>query len=403
LSRRRVDPVAGGCSTIGKLPLVLEGHAVPGRAVSARGSRFTDDRGDVWVDFDMALGSVIWGHGREDFADAIKEAFLECDAASVPTVRERDAAWSLLNRLDRYEQVRFFKTGADACSAAVRLARAATRRPIVAADGYHGWHDWSVAWAYPDDARTLGILPAVKDAVQPLNPGDDGAVARRALFDVGDRLAAIVLRPEAWRPDALAEIAEHCRAAGAVLVFDEVTSHFKYGRAGTAGAIGIFPDLLCISKGLANGLPLAAVLGKERLMRHATSSRISTTYATESIALAAAMLGERLLDAADEWPTWRDTLFDVVQSIRMRVEEIGLSNEVELIVHPGFFSIERRGTPFKSDPLRSHIVGHLGARRLFSRGWFHGSDRHTAEDWFALRTALDDALVAWAAGDGRTS
>jgi glutamate-1-semialdehyde 2,1-aminomutase len=393
---RGIDPVAGGCSTTGKLPLDLDGHPRPGRAVAASGACFRDDEGVVWLDFDMALGSVVWGHGREDFADAIRDALLECDAASVPTVLERDAALALLERLDRYEQVRFLKSGSDACSAAVRIARAAVGRSAISTDGYHGWHDWSVARAYPDEAVALGILPEVKAAVHLLDPAQGVENALAMLESLAAELAAVIVRPEAWSSDALAQLALVAREFGALLIFDEVTSHFKYGRTGVAGAIGLWPDLLCVSKGLANGLPLAAVLGSERVMRHAASARISTTYATESTALAALLLGEQLLADVPEWPSWRRPLGEVVEKVHSGLRRYELTHELRLVAHPGFFSIERAGIPFKSDPLRYHVAGMLADRGIFSRGWFHGSDRHTAEDWDRLAAALESALRAWA-------
>jgi glutamate-1-semialdehyde 2,1-aminomutase len=393
----RPDPVASGCSTLGKLPITIGGRASPVRAISTAGACFHDEGGGVWLDFDMALGSVVWGYGRSDFAEAIRDALIQCGAASVPTMRERDAACALLRRLPQYEQVRFFKTGSDACSAAVRLARAATGREMIAADGYHGWHDWSVSRAYSDDARTLGILPEVKAAVRSLQPEASADAARAVLQETGERLAAVIVRPEAWNRESLSVVIDQARILGALVIFDEVTSHFKYGRRGVAGMLSCWPDLLCVSKGLANGLPLATVLGHERVMRFAAPARITTTFATESTAFAALMLGERLLSAAAEWPSWRSDARRVIDYCRHLIHRAGLEPEIRMVVHPGFFSIEPAHEPFKESALRYHIIGLLRERRIFSRGWFHGSDLHRPEHWDALGEALEAALLSWPA------
>jgi glutamate-1-semialdehyde 2,1-aminomutase len=394
MSRPDIDPVASGCSTLGKLPLSLERHLHPGKVVSASGASFKDEHGASWLDFDMALGSVVWGYGRAAFGDALRDAWLSCCAASVPTLAEHAAAEQLLDRLPRYDQVRFFKTGSDVCSAAIRLCRATTGRDFIATDGYHGWHDWSVARAYSDDSRTLGVLTAVREAVVPLEPE---AGAEPALQRLGDApsVAGVMLRPEAWRPGELARLVNTCRHDAIPIIFDEVTSHFKYGRAGVAGTIDLWPDLLCISKGLANGLPLAALLGPQAIMSQAGSAKISTTYATEGTAFAAMMVGERLLADSPEWPSWRGLLGETVTRLIDLVRSLRLDAELQFVVHPGFFSIQRRNVPFKPDPFRLHVAAVLAAKGIFSRGWFHGSDVHTAADFTALEDALAKALHGW--------
>lgn len=389
------EPVAGGCSTIGKLPLRAPGRATPNRARTARGSTFIDESNVTWLDFDMALGSVVWGHGRREFADAISTAYRTCGAPSVPSLLERKAALALLRRLPQFEQLRFFKTGADACSASVRIARAATRRPLIAIDGYHGWHDWSVARAYSDDPRTLGVLPSVKRNVLKLNPQAPAAALSTLRAAAGD-LAGVIVRPEAWSRSTLARFRAICRSQRAILIFDEVTSHFKYGKTGRAGALGLWPDMLCISKGLANGLPLAATLGSEALMRYAVVARISSTYASESTALAALIVGDALLGDARQWPSWREALADVIAAVRRAIRRQKLTG-IEIVGHPGFFSLERAGIPFRTDPFRQHLVACLADDLLFTRGWFHGSDQHTEADWRRLRRGLESALASWAA------
>jgi glutamate-1-semialdehyde 2,1-aminomutase len=220
-------------------------------------------------------------------------------------------------------------------------------------------------------------------------------LAKRTITAIADRLAAIIIRPEAWSPQAIGEFSGLCRQTGMILIFDEVTSHFKYGRHGAAGKLGIWPDLLCISKGLANGLPLSALLGSEALMRHANSARISTTYASECTALAALMVGEHLMSQSPSWPVWQREMGLVVQGIQRQIYALDISSELEIVQHPGFFSIQSKGKPFRDDPFRYYLVGHLADHGIFTRGWFHGSDNHTPADWQRLQWALSDSLSRW--------
>lgn len=382
------------CSTAGKLPLIDAASGGPDLWVSGSGPRFVDRRGRSWLDFDLCLGTVVWGHGRPEITAAVAEAVSAGSAPSIPSLLEGRAAELLLRRLRAYETARFFKTGGDSCAAAVRLARCATGRDIIASDGYHGWHDWGIAGAYPDLEESLGVPEAVRRQNLRLDPADgEEAVARMA--QQGDRLAAAIVRPEAWEPEMLARLSEQCRRQGAILIADEVTSHFKYSRVGSAAALGVTPDMICVSKGLANGLPLAALLGPRRLVDLTASARISSTNSSETASLAAMIACEGLLSRAAAWPVWGAGLARVTAYIHQYLQQCGLGGHFSVVQHPGFFSIERPGVAFGLDPFRRHVVRTLGRTGIYSRGWFHGSDAHGPEDWRRLQEALIEALRSW--------
>jgi len=384
------------CSTSGKLPLIPLDEGGPDLWVSGEGARFADRGGRTWLDFDLCLGTVVWGHGRREVIEAAALAMQAGSAPSVPSVQEDAAAATLLRRLARYESVRFFKTGGDSCAAAVRLARQATGRDMIVSDGYHGWHDWGVAGAYPETAESLGVPEAARRLDVRVDPADGEASAMGCLTGQGKELAACVLRPEAWPGEVLRRLAIRIRELGALLICDEVTSHLKYSKSGCAAALGVDPDMLCISKGIANGLPLAALLGPARLLDVAGAARISSTNSSETASLAALTACEDLLARAPAWPVWRDSLAAVIEAVAKELHRSGADSKLTIISHPGFFSIERRGIAFATDPFRRHIVASLGRRGLYSRGWFHGSDAHGVRDWEQLEEALCLALRDWA-------
>lgn len=381
------------CSTSGKLPLVGVADGGPDLWLRGEGARFWDRTGRAWLDFDLCLGSVVWGHGREEIVAAVSRA--PAGAPTVPSIIEAEAAQTLLSRLDRYEAVRFFKTGADSCAVAIRLVRQATGRDLVLSDGYHGWHDWSIAGAYSDAPEPLGIPDAVARLTVTLDPSLGPQAALAVLNDVGRGLAALVVRPEAWPATALQELIGRARQLGAVSICDEVTSHLKYSRLGSAAERGAKPDMICIGKGLANGMPVTALLGPSALIDRIESARISSTNWSETWSLAGLIAAEALLAGAPVWPSWRDELARVVAALSRVVEEFALGGEFALVAHPGFFSIERPGRSFRTDPFRRHVASELGRRGLYTRGWFHGSDAHCPEDWDRLKEALSGALVAW--------
>lgn len=385
------------CSTSGKLPLVGTADGGPDLWLRGEGARFWDKKEKLWLDFDLCLGSVVWGHGREEIVAAATRA-LTAGAPTVPSIIEAEAAQALLSRLSRYEAVRFFKTGADSCAVAIRLARQATGRDLVLSDGYHGWHDWSIAGAYSGGEEPLGVPEAVSRLTFTLDPSLGPQVALARLNEVGSLSAAMVVRPEAWPGEALPELIETARRLGAVSICDEVTSHLKYSRLGSAAERGARPDMICIGKGLANGMPVAALLGPSALVDRTESARISSTNWSETWSLAGLIAAESLLAGAPVWPSWRSELARVVAALSGLVEKLGLGDEFALIAHPGFFSIERRGRSFRTDPFRRYLASELGRGGLYSRGWFHGSDAHRPGDWDRLEEALSGALLAWRGG-----
>jgi glutamate-1-semialdehyde 2,1-aminomutase len=180
------------------------------------------------------------------------------------------------------EMVQFTKTGAEAMSAAVRIARTYTARDIVVGCGYFGWHDWS-SDAAGVPARTRELFVKI--------PFDDIPALEKAVLDAGKALAAIVIEPVIERLPSAAWIArarELADSTGAVLIFDEMKTGFRLRTGGYQEFSEITPDLAVFGKAMANGYPLAAVTGKRELMEAARKTWISSTLASEATSLAAA-------------------------------------------------------------------------------------------------------------------
>jgi glutamate-1-semialdehyde aminotransferase len=182
------------------------------------------------------------------------------------------------------ERARFLKTGAEAVAAAVRLARAHTERDLILRSGYHGWHDWCQAPGSP------GVPRAIASLSEPI-PFNDVERGRKLIRVHGDRLAAVVIEPVvevAPTVEWLAMLREETERVGALLILDEIKTGFRLAVGGAAERYGVVPDLVAVGKALANGFPLAAVAGRREVMEQVRHTWISSTLATESVALAAA-------------------------------------------------------------------------------------------------------------------
>ena len=280
--------VPGFTSTGSKRPEALFGTAVddelPSRLVRAAGARVWDESGREYLDFVMALGAVGLGYGHPAVSAAATAAIAAGTVGPLPPVEEEQLAEALARRMPWMERIRFLKTGAEAVAAAVRIARVFTGREEVLACGYHGWHDWC-------QGRTEGVPQGTRAVFAEL-PFNDAERAREMIRYRGKRLAAVVVEPlvvtepsREWLETLRAE----ARDAGAVLVFDEIKTAFRLAVGGAAERYGVTPDLAVIGKAFANGFPLAAVGGRAEVMAAVNRTWISSTLATESVALAAAL------------------------------------------------------------------------------------------------------------------
>jgi glutamate-1-semialdehyde aminotransferase len=287
-SRRARAVIPGGASTGSKRAAALWGEGVehhgPTHFVGARGCEVTTIGERQFIDCTMALGSVALGYGDPGVTDAARRALASGHSSGLSSVLEVTVAERLCEVIPCAERVRFLKTGAEATAAAVRIARAATGRSKVVGAGYFGWLDWCSAGAgVPDGVRA-------DFAAVPFGDADAlSAAVRRA----GADLACIVLEPVVERlPPAewLMLARSLCDATGALLVFDEVKTGFRVATGGWQEKGGVVPDLASFGKAMANGFPLAAVVGRAAPMDEAFArgTWISSTLASEAIALAAA-------------------------------------------------------------------------------------------------------------------
>src|SRR5437870_4747201 len=251
----------------------------------ADGCRVWDEDGREYVDFVMALGAVALGYGHPDVNRAATAAIAAGVVGPLPPIAEEALAEALAEKIPWLERVRFLKTGAEAVAAAVRLARVATGRDEVLGCGYHGWLDWC-------QGATEGVPAAVRGLFGEL-PFNDVAGSREMIRARAPRLAAVVVEPvivsEPTR-EWLQLLRAETERAGAILIFDEIKTAFRLAIGGAVARYDLkpAPDLVVLGKALANGFPLAVVGGRADLMAGSARTWISSTLATEAVALAAA-------------------------------------------------------------------------------------------------------------------
>ncbi len=280
--------IPGFTSTGSKRPEALFGAGapvgLPVKLARASGAEVWDTEGRRYLDCIMALGAVALGYGHPEVNAAAHAAIDAGVVGPLPPEAEERLAERLAGLMPWMERTRFLKTGAEAVAAALRLARAATRRELVLRCGYHGWLDWCQPAGTPGVPEgTFGLSEAM--------PFNDATQGRELIRRHASRLAAVIIEPVVdGAPSAewFAMLREETRQAGALLILDEIKTGFRLSTGGAARVFGVEPDLVVLGKALGNGFPLAAVGGSREVMDQARRTWISSTLATEMVALAAA-------------------------------------------------------------------------------------------------------------------
>lgn len=382
--------IPGFTSTGSKRPDALFGtYAIaddlPVRMESASGSRIRDDRGREYLDFVMALGAVALGYGHPVVARAAIGAIEAGGIGPLSPTLEREVAERIASLMPWMERIRFLKTGADAVSAALRLARTHTGRELVVACGYHGWHDWCQGGDPGVPARIGTLTRRI-----PFNHPDS---ARRVIRAAGDTLAAVIVEPvveAAPDPEWLTVLREETARVGAVLVFDEIKTVGRVAVGGASERWGVRPDLAVIGKAIANGFPLAAVGGSAAVMDEAHRTWISSTTATEFVSLAACAATLDVL-VAEEVPA---TLARLGAPLHAGLVELAARHPRQIDRVIGI--PEMCAFAFRSDDAGARVAAECARRGiLFKRGAYNFvSAAHDPADVDRLLGTLGEVLDA---------
>ncbi len=283
---RRVLP--GITQTYSKAPDQQVEGVYPVFLERGSGCRVWDIDGNAYIDYPCALGPVILGYGDEAVDAAVMERVRGGPAFSLGHRLEVEVAEVLVDTVPGAEMVRFLKTGSEATTAAVRLARAATGRDHIAMCGYHGWHDWAIGHT----SRSAGVPLASRALTHQWTYNDLESL--RAVFNAHPgEIAVVIMEPvgvEPPLPGFLESVLALAHEHGALLVFDEVITGFRLAPGGAQEYFGVIPDLAVFGKAMANGYPLAAVAGRAAVMEQiASTTFISSTFGGDTVALAAAL------------------------------------------------------------------------------------------------------------------
>ena len=284
--KRAEEIIPAGTQTFSKgVTQFVEGFA-PKYLKRGKGSYVWDVDGNKYLDFIMACHPIILGYADPDVNLAVIEQLELGSTFSLMSELEVEVAELLIDTVPCAESARYGKNGADATSVGVRIARAVTGRDHIAYCGYHGWHDWYIA----NTDLNSGIPKFNQDLAHSFIYNDLDSL--EMIFSQNkDQVAIVIMEPLTVlepRNNFLEEVKKMAHDNGALLMFDEVITGFRFSLGGAQELVGVTPDLTAFAKAISNGIPLSAIVGKKEYLSTLDKTFFSFTYGGDCIGLAAA-------------------------------------------------------------------------------------------------------------------
>ncbi len=280
-AKKIMDPVS---QTLAKAPGQFSEGVSPVFIEKAKGNIIEDVDGNKFLDYYAAIGPISLGYCYDIVDNAIIEQLKKGITFSLMHRLEYEVCELIKEIIPNAESIRISKSGADVCSAAVRVARAFTKRNKILCCGYHGWHDWYISTT----SRDFGIPTENKKYVSSFKYNDLDDL----LSKIDSDTAAVIIEPfvfDSPKKNYLESVQKICKQNGTLLIFDEMWTGFRIALGGAQEYFGVIPDLAVYSKAVANGMPIAFLTGSKKVMKLFNEHVFFfTTFGGEALSLAAA-------------------------------------------------------------------------------------------------------------------
>lgn len=390
--------IPGGNQLLSKRAEMFLPDQWPAYYSCAKGAYVWDLDGKKYLDMSiMGVGSCILGYADEDVNKAVKKAVDNGSMSTLNAPEEVELAELLVRIHPWADMVRYARTGGEAMAIAERIARAHTGKDVIAFCGYHGWHDWYLATnlARKDGLKEHlleGLLPAgvpkgLRGTILPFHYNkikELEAIVRKA----GKNLAAIVMEPIhniEPKNDFLRKVRRIADKTKAVLIFDEITVGWKLTYGGAHLLYGVNPDIAVFSKAMSNGYPMAAIIGRRKVMEAAQNSFISSTYWTERIGPVAALATLRKMRKIRVWGRLAKNGKAVRDSWERLARKHGLSVTVSGVLPISSFTFNHKD----AQALKTLFVQEMLGRGFLASNLYFASVAHTAANIQKYLRAVD--------------
>ena len=308
--KRAKKTILGGNMLISKRPEFILPHYWPSYYSKIEKIDVWDLSNKRYKDFFFGVGTNILGYRNKLIDNNVIRAIKLGNISSLNSFDEVLLAEQLIKMHPWANKVKFARTGGEANAIAIRIARAASSRSMIAVCGYHGWHDWYLAANLKKNSLDEHILTGLdpkgvpkqlRNTVKTFRYNDINSLKR--IIDK-NKIAAVkmeVSRTSEPNLIFLKEVRKLCSKNNIILIFDECTSGFRDAFGGLHLKYNIEPDIAMFGKALGNGYPITAILGKDSIMSKSIDSFISSTFWTEKLGPAAAIKTLQLMKKFNTW------------------------------------------------------------------------------------------------------
>jgi glutamate-1-semialdehyde 2,1-aminomutase len=371
LWKRAKKVIPGGNMLLSKRPEMFLPNQWPTYYSKAKGCNVWDMDGNKFIDMSiMGVGTNILGYANPEVDGVVIKAAQSGNMSTLNCPEEVYLAEKLIELHPWADMVRFARTGGEANSIAIRIARAASGKDIVAICGYHGWHDWYLSTNLGDERSLDGhLLPGLDPKGVPHNLKDTVVPFQYNNFEELESLVknhdigVIKMEVQRNKPPKdkfLEKVRRLATEKEIILIFDECTSGFRETFGGLHKKYGVEPDMAIFGKALGNGYAITAVIGRREIMEAAQSTFISSTFWTERIGPTAALKTLEIMERENSW----EQITNIGLKIRNNWQQLADSHKID-ISHWGIPSLA--GFTIKSD--NALIYKTLITQEMLTKGY----------------------------------
>ena len=306
--------IPGGNSIISKRPERYAGKLWPTYFTKSKGCKIWDLENKKYIDFaQMGIGASILGYSNFELNKFIKKKIDQGISTTLNSFEEVDLAKKLLQLNKGFKGVKFARSGGEAMMVAIRLARALNKNhQEIAFSGYHGWFDWYLATNLQTKKNlnehllpgldAIGVDKKLKGSIYPFSYNN--ALELEKLIKKNKNIGIVVVESARYdypEKNFVQQVNKICKKNNLILICDEITSGFRISNTGAYKKIGFTPQIVVYGKGLGNGFPITAIVGKKKIMKNATKSFISSSNWSERVGFCAALKTIEIIEKKKVW------------------------------------------------------------------------------------------------------
>jgi glutamate-1-semialdehyde 2,1-aminomutase len=354
----------------------------------AKGSKIWDADGNKFTDFINSLASITLGYCDEDINNAVKNQLEKGTIFSLPSELEIELSEKLIDLIPSAEMVRFGKNGSDATAGAIRVARAFTKKDRVAVCGYHGWQDWYIG----STQRSLGVPKATRDLTHSFTYNDFQSL-ENIFKNYPDEIACVIM--EAMniaepKNDFLHKVKDICKKNNSLFILDETITGFRFHIGGAQSYFNVTPDISTFGKGISNGFPISAIVGRADVMKLFEEVFFSFTFGGELLSIIASLETIKKIQTHNVIQHLSNQGIKIINHLNKLISQLNCHDAFQVNGHPSWsFLTIKDSYGYSSFDIKTLFLQEMFALNILTIGTHNISYSHDNNDIELINKAYD--------------